>query len=92
MILVTGGTGFLGAHVVCELLENNRQVRAIKRATSTLQEFNYIFISTKNNKNVRDYFDIIKLKNYCLKYELSIFLIFALLTLQRRKKHKNSLC
>lgn len=43
MILVTGGTGFLGAHVVCELLENNRQVRAIKRATSTLQEFNYIF-------------------------------------------------
>ena len=43
MILVTGGTGFLGAHVLCELLEHNYAVRALKRATSDVQEFQYIF-------------------------------------------------
>lgn len=43
MILVTGGTGFLGSHLLCELLEHNHAVRALKRATSDVQEFSYIF-------------------------------------------------
>lgn len=43
MIAVTGATGFLGAHVVCYLLESGYRVRALKRESSSLDEFNYIF-------------------------------------------------
>jgi len=43
LILVSGATGFLGAHLVCELLLNNKTVRAMKRDSSTLNEFEYIF-------------------------------------------------
>jgi dihydroflavonol-4-reductase len=32
MILVTGGTGFLGAYIIKELIEKGRQVRAIRRS------------------------------------------------------------
>ncbi|NUM32793.1 MAG: NAD-dependent epimerase/dehydratase family protein [Bacteroidetes bacterium] len=39
---VTGGTGFLGSHLICELLRNNFQVKALKRPESSLNEFNYI--------------------------------------------------
>lgn len=36
MILVTGGTGLLGAHVLHRLLENDRQVRALYRSEKSL--------------------------------------------------------
>src|SRR5437868_4035653 len=36
MILVTGGTGFLGSYIIKELIEKNYPVRAIRRATSKL--------------------------------------------------------
>jgi nucleoside-diphosphate-sugar epimerase len=42
LIAVTGATGFLGAHVVCHLLQAGRDVRALKRAQSSLAEFEYI--------------------------------------------------
>ncbi len=42
MILVSGATGFLGSYVVCELLLQNKKVRALKRASSTLTEFEFI--------------------------------------------------
>ena len=36
MILVTGGTGFLGSYIIKELVEKNHPVRAIRRSTSKL--------------------------------------------------------
>ncbi len=36
MILVTGGTGFLGSYIIKELIQKNYSVRAIKRNTSKL--------------------------------------------------------
>lgn len=38
-ILVTGGTGFLGAYIIKQLIESGYAVRAIKRATSQLPSF-----------------------------------------------------
>lgn len=36
MVLVTGGTGFLGSYIIKELVEKNYSVRAIRRNTSKL--------------------------------------------------------
>ncbi len=43
MILVSGATGFLGAHLACYILQQGKTIRAIKRNSSSLDEFNYIF-------------------------------------------------
>lgn len=42
MYLVTGATGFLGSHLVCQLLLAGYEVKAVKRADSRMDEFNYI--------------------------------------------------
>ena len=45
MILVTGGTGMVGAHLLLHLLEKEKKVRALKRKSSHLsiteKVFNY---------------------------------------------------
>lgn len=43
MILVTGGTGMLGAHLLFKLIKNGERVSAIKRASSDLQNVRKIF-------------------------------------------------
>jgi dihydroflavonol-4-reductase len=42
MILVTGGTGFLGAYVIADLLLSGEEVRAIRRESSDMSEVNSI--------------------------------------------------
>ncbi|MEL7585151.1 MAG: NAD-dependent epimerase/dehydratase family protein [Prolixibacteraceae bacterium] len=43
MIFVTGGTGLVGSHVLFNLLESGRQVRALRRPTSSLKMVSKIF-------------------------------------------------
>ncbi|MFA6260704.1 MAG: NAD-dependent epimerase/dehydratase family protein [Bacteroidia bacterium] len=43
MIVVSGATGFLGAYMVCHLLEKGKQVKALRRPVSSTREFNTIF-------------------------------------------------
>lgn len=43
LILVTGGTGLLGAHLLYKLCKEHEKVRAIKRSTSSLDTVKHIF-------------------------------------------------
>ena len=43
MILVTGGTGLVGAHLLYTLIDNNEEVRAIYRETSDLNAVKKVF-------------------------------------------------
>lgn len=43
MILVTGGTGLLGSHLLYSLVDSGKQVRAIKRSSSDLSEVKKVF-------------------------------------------------
>ena len=43
MILVTGGTGLLGSHLLLDLIKAGREVRAIKRASSNTEMVRKVF-------------------------------------------------
>lgn len=43
MILVTGGTGLVGAHLLFQLTQNGENVRALKRSSSDIQKTRKIF-------------------------------------------------
>jgi dihydroflavonol-4-reductase len=48
MILVTGGTGLVGAHLLLHLVENDENVRALYRKPDTIQKTKSLFL--QNNK------------------------------------------
>ena len=43
MILVTGATGFVGAHLLYQLVETNEHVRAIYRSEKTIEKVTEVF-------------------------------------------------
>src|SRR5210317_2440385 len=43
MILVTGGTGLLGSHLLLELVREHEEVVALKRPSSDLEEVKRVF-------------------------------------------------
>lgn len=43
MILVTGGTGMVGGHLLLKLVQANKEVTAIKRASSNLEQVKKLF-------------------------------------------------
>ncbi|WP_299105738.1 NAD-dependent epimerase/dehydratase family protein [uncultured Winogradskyella sp.] len=43
MILVTGGTGLVGSHLLFQLLKNNAAIRAIYRSKNTLNNVKHVF-------------------------------------------------
>lgn len=43
MILVTGGTGLIGSHVLFKLIEDGQQVKAVKRETSLVSKTRRVF-------------------------------------------------
>jgi nucleoside-diphosphate-sugar epimerase len=49
MILVTGGTGLVGSHLLFDLCKLNKQVRAIKRENSTIDNVKKVFSYYANN-------------------------------------------
>ncbi len=43
MVLVTGGTGFIGSYLLYELLKTNPEIKALKRPASDLKNTRFIF-------------------------------------------------
>jgi nucleoside-diphosphate-sugar epimerase len=50
MVLVTGGTGLVGAHLLLHLIENDATVRAIYRKSDTIQKTKSLFSIHKKEK------------------------------------------
>ena len=49
MILVTGGTGLVGSHLLFKLVSNNETVRAVYRREKTLQRVKHVFSYFSDN-------------------------------------------
>jgi dihydroflavonol-4-reductase len=58
MVLVTGGTGMLGSHLLLELIKKGQSVRAIRRKTSNMENVRKIF--SFYEKNYDEYFNKIE--------------------------------
>lgn len=54
MVLITGATGFLGAHLTCLLLKKGEPVRALRRSSSSLTLFNLIYEYHFGNQRPED--------------------------------------
>lgn len=61
MVLVTGGTGFLGAYIIRELVEKGHKVRAIRRNSSTTPFFIPAYIFEKVEWFSADILDVVGL-------------------------------
>lgn len=61
MILVTGGTGLVGSHLLYKLVSENKQVRAIYRRSNTLDRVRHVFsYYNENHKTLYDQIEWVK--------------------------------
>ena len=51
MILVTGGTGLVGSHLLFELTKSDQNIRALYRRTETIEKVKKVFLGLKNLDN-----------------------------------------
>lgn len=99
MILVTGGTGHLGAHLLYQLVQNNKPVRAIFRNQSQLEKTRKIFTLYEPEPeellrkiewipgDVTDYFSILEaLKDITVVYHAAGFVSFNSRDIKRLKE------
>ncbi len=96
MIFVTGGTGLVGAHLLFELTSAGKNVKALKRETSKLQQvlktFSYYSENSKElfdkiewvDGDMLDYFTLEKL----LKGVTEIYHCAAIVSFQTKERHK----
>lgn len=60
MILVTGGTGLVGSHLLLELVKTDHKVRAIHREDSTFDAVKNVFSYEHDDKKSRQLFEMIE--------------------------------
>ena len=49
MILVTGGTGLIGSHLLLQLVQDHDKIRAIRRPASNIQHVRNVFSLYRQN-------------------------------------------
>src|SRR5437773_2327959 len=86
MVLVTGGTGFLGSYIIKELVEKNYPVRAIRRATSKLPFYISKDIFDKVEWVEGDVLDVISLEKAMNGVDTVIHSAATISFLQKEKK------
>lgn len=59
MILVTGGTGLVGSHLLLDLVRTNQKVRAIYRSKDSLEAVKKVFSYTYSKENAEKLFQTI---------------------------------
>ena len=89
MILITGGTGLVGAHLILECLIKNLKIRAIYRSQEKLNEIELFFdkYASKKDKNHFQRIEWIKTNlNDIMNREFANTLFFFALDLKRLER------
>ena len=85
MILVTGGTGLVGSHIILDLVSSGKKVRALRRKMSIMSVFNDLFSSVPEFINnvewvegdVNDLFSLdVAMKDVDVIYHSAAFISF----------------
>src|SRR5690349_4849093 len=87
MILVTGGTGFLGAYIIKELIEKGHQVRALRRDTAKLPSYIPSSILEKVEWVNGDILDVVSLEEAMSSVD-SVIHSAAIVSFQSRDKKR----
>ena len=73
MILVTGGTGLLGSHLLLQLINTEEKIRVLKRKSSNISILNKLCAHYKIDENLLnkiewldgDLMDVVRIKEVC---------------------------